>query len=72
MTIDYIYATIVQTAIGGSIAIVGGIIGSALTDPYVIKVKAKKRSRKKEGKSQKRLQDKIATFFYSTRSSTLY
>jgi hypothetical protein len=34
MTIDFIYAIIVQNAIGGSIAIVGGIIGSSLTDHY--------------------------------------
>jgi hypothetical protein len=30
--IDDMYATIVPTAIGGSIAIVGVIMGSALTD----------------------------------------
>lgn len=42
-----------QTAIGGSIAIVGGIIGSDLTEPIVIKVKSKKREVEKKVKVKK-------------------
>jgi hypothetical protein len=47
LIIDDMYATVVPTAIGGSIAIVDGIMGSALTDYYSNQREDRKRDRVK-------------------------
>jgi hypothetical protein len=48
LIIDDMYATILRTAFGGSIAIVVGIMGSALTDYY-----SNQREDRKEGQKKR-------------------